>query len=321
MNNESVGEAIPWGLNLLRRIAHSLYLLQGTGLPRIADWIRRRAARRSQRPGFESQFWIPDFMGTLNFRCDISDHMGSQIFFRGAYSADQLAFLKALLVDQFTFIDVGANQGEFSVYAASLSSQAVVLAFEPTQAMQNRLHANLSANDLDSVTVYPFGLSDRDQDNVPIYGNPHSYSDGTLHSGLPTLYSMSDREQVLEQISLRTLDGVLEAHPVASGVSCLKIDVEGAELSVLEGAKTTIATERPLIMMEIGGETASAAGYTPDDLYDWLESRDYTVFRIFDATHYSAIDPECEFCNVLAVPTELCGPVTDKLTRAGITPI
>ena len=70
-----------------------------------------------------------------------------------------------------------------------------------------------------------------------------------------------------------------------------------------------------------GGETAAAAGYTPGDLYNWLESRDYTVYRIFDEGHYSAIDPECEFCNVLAVPTELLEPVTDKLRRAGITPV
>jgi hypothetical protein len=58
-------------------------------------------------------------------------------------------------------------------------------------------------------------------------------------------------------------------------VDFIKIDVEGAELGVLRGAKETIKRCRPAVQMEIMEKQCNLFGYTPQDLYDFLVQQDY----------------------------------------------
>jgi FkbM family methyltransferase len=278
--------------------------MQGTGLPRIAEYIRRQVATSRASTVRESNYWISDFMGEIKICCDLSEHMGSQIFFRGAYSFDQLMLIKALASEPLVFVDVGANQGEFALFVASLSEKNHVLAFEPTRKMLERLQSNISANNFTNVTVMDFGLSNTAQDNVPIYGQKDSFEDGTYHAGLPTIFSMSDRHTVLEQISLRTLDDTLAQRPPAASVDLVKVDAEGAELRILEGAEKTIATDRPVIIFEANSHSAKAAGYNISDLYAWLESRNYELHEIAPGGRYANLDRARPFCNVIGIPIE-----------------
>ena len=53
-------------------------------------------------------------------------------------------------------------------------------------------------------------------------------------------------------------------------IALIKIDVEGAELEVLEGGKSVISRDKPLVIFEHGLGAADCYGTTPEDIYDLL---------------------------------------------------
>jgi FkbM family methyltransferase len=115
--------------------------------------------------------------------------MGSQVFFRGTYSGDQLEVLCNLLQPGDLFVDGGANQGEFTVLAASLvGPSGKVLAFEPVSRIRERLTLNISLNSFQNVDVLALGLGDKSEVNVPIFDSHETFRDGTMHEGLFSLY-------------------------------------------------------------------------------------------------------------------------------------
>lgn len=243
-------------------------------------------------------------MGRSRFSCDLKEHMGGQIFFRGAYSYDQLKLIETLFDEPFVFVDIGANQGEFSVFVAALSSQNKVLAFEPTTQMLKRLRANIEANNLGNVTVFPVGLSDRPATDVPIYGNSQAFEDGSFNSGLPTIYALPQRSELLETISLQRFDDTLRDAQCEERIDLIKIDIEGAELPALQGASKTIARDRPLVIFEASSQSAAAAGYTTTDLFAFFESHQYVLRTIGLSGLLTKLDTGIEFSNVLAIPAE-----------------
>lgn len=286
---------------LLRSFGRRLYRYQGTGLPRVAEFLRRRVAQRAQKHPERSLVWIDDFCGNLRFCCDLSEHMGSQIFFKGSYSGGQLVVLQRLLARDAVFVDAGANQGEFTVCAAACVTNGQVFAFEPVPSVRERLERNLLGNGLKNVSVHPVGLSDSTEDDVPIFGASTAFSDGTQNIGLPTLFDVSGRGSPLARVNLRRLDDLL---PKRQRVDVMKVDVEGAELAVFKGGEATIAREKPAIIFEANRETSEAAGYPVEALYDWLTSHGYALKVIGAKGELTPLKGRAGFCNVLAIHPE-----------------
>lgn len=295
-------ESENWRLRLLRRTTRLLYAQQGTGLPRLAEWIRRRMASYLLSQAQDRRdVWIHDFCGNLKFCCDLTEHMSSQIFFRGDYSGDQLIVLRRLLHEDSVFVDAGANQGEFSICAAGVAPEGQVFAFEPVPAIRERLQRNVAANGFRNVQVHALGLSDGKRDGVPIYGAATTFQDGTHHIGLPTLFEVSGRSRELCKISLQCLDDVM---PGSQRVDVIKIDVEGAELAVLHGAEKTIRREQPAILFEASEKTAEAAGDSVQAIFEWLRRRGYKLQVIGSGGHLKSLDERKPFDNVLAQPND-----------------
>jgi FkbM family methyltransferase len=226
--------------------------------------------------------------------------MGGKIFFRGSYSEDQIVLMERLLTKDSVFLDVGANQGEFSIAAARIARK--VLAFEPVSEYRQRLFTNIRLNQFENVQVYPFALSDGDG-SLPIYDQNGNFSDGTRHEGLPTLFPSAARDEAREVVPVRRMDDVLREADV-DRVDLIKLDIEGAEWVALRGAAETIRTYHPILILEIGRETCQAAGYEPEQLVDWLRSMNYRVERIGYRGRTLPIEGWSldEFQNVIAVP-------------------
>jgi len=284
-------------LDAVRTFCRFLYAFPGTGLPRGGEVIRRIMARWAFAHPEKAILFINDFCGDLNFYCDLSEHMGSQIYFRGSYSGDQLTVLLELLTPDAIFVDAGANQGEFTVCAAGALPRGQVFSFEPVAKVRERLERNVQANGFDNVTIYEVGLSDAEQDDVPIFGAQSKFADGTQHIGLPTLFDMNGRSEQLDVVNLRRLDDIL---PEGQRIDVIKVDVEGAELAVLRGAETTILREKPAIIFEANAETCKAAGYSVENLCDWLLQRGYALERIGQNGDLAPVSEQVPFSNILA---------------------
>jgi FkbM family methyltransferase len=283
----------------LRRLSQPAYRIKGIGLGRICEFVRRWAARHAP----QTPLLINDFRGHSRFKCFLREHMGGQIFFRGSYSGDQLTIIEKLLDAHSVFIDVGANQGEFSIAAAKIVQQGKVIAFEPVSEYRERLLENIRLNDFDNVQVIAAALGEQ-EGSLPIYDQQEDFKDGTRHEGLPTLFASDSRRHPRETVPVKRLDDVLEGSGI-SRVDVIKLDIEGAEWIALRGAVNTLARYRPILILEVGRETCLAAGYEPEALIEWLTALNYRIETIIDGGKTQATYPALlgDFQNVVAYPT------------------
>lgn len=282
-----------------RSWVNALYACKGTGLPRIAEFIRKIQAKR--HPNAEV---VIDDLGGGKFTCRIGEHMGSQIYWRGAYSGSQLKVLATLLQTGGVFVDLGANQGEFTVFAANLvGERGRVFAFEPSPVMQQRLLNNVSLNGFVQVCIEPMAVADK-PGSLTLFTPTEAYEDGTTHDGLPTLYAKTNTAATSAiDVEVTTLDDWQRSRNVAR-VDVIKMDIEGAELPALQGGIDLIQRFRPFLIIELNEVTSLAAGYTMHDLAAWLLAQNYELHLIEDGGSLSPLHLErlASFQNILASP-------------------
>lgn len=120
-----------------------------------------------------------------------------------------------------TIVDCGANIGLASLWFTRRWPGATVIAIEPLRSTFALLTENVAANGL-QIELHRAALDDRDAEADMLYA-PGALSHSSLRGGREWL---TDRERV----PTRTLSGILDGRTV----DLLKLDVEGAELNVLE---------------------------------------------------------------------------------------
>lgn len=238
------------------------FLFRWKGPRAVAHAMRRRLV-------LERVVEIADFDGDLKFTCHLDEHIGSFMYWRGAFSTDQLQVLKRILLDGMTFIDVGANQGEFSLFAAKRLPAGRVIAFEPDPEMFRRLQGNIAANGFENVTAAEMGLW-CDEAVLPLHKPTDMYVDGTCNAGLGSLFgSEAEGRSEACAVSLTTLDAFV-ARSGLTRVDVIKLDVEGAELPALRGGRSSLERHRPWLIVEVDLGCMEAAGTDHDDLFDFL---------------------------------------------------
>jgi len=202
-------------------------------------------------------------------------------FLKGGGREDNTtAVLRSMLHPGAVFVDVGANVGYFTLLAAKLGAD--VIAYEPTPSVFKRLAENVALNSLDARLVnaaamdragtFPLYLSDEDPEANSLFGSGGSIS-----------------------VSAVRLDEDLLSRGI-SRVDVLKIDAEGAEPLVLDGARNLLVSQSPAIILEVNAFALEVAGYTPSDVYSRLEAHGYSV-RVIEWMPYQG--RSCQ--NILAV--------------------
>jgi FkbM family methyltransferase len=199
---------------------------------RWADWRFPLGYRVARRAGAT---WL------LNHR----HYVDRQMLFGGDYEADQRArlFDMAREVGCSVFLDIGANFGLYSVHAALDGGFEAVHAFEPDPRNLACLGANLHLNGgLQHISVHEIALSAKDG-TVSFAGGGDSFTGQSRI--VPPKTSGST------EIPARRLDSILQP---GEGL-CIKIDVEGHELAVLEGARGLLEGQSWVIQVECLGES------------------------------------------------------------------
>lgn len=271
----------------LRKITKWLYRYRG--LSRVADLVRKAYIHDPRR------FRIDDLDGDLLFDCALNEHISSQVFWRGDYSTGQLALLRQVLKPGMVFLDAGANKGEFTVIAAKYVSGGKVLAFEPIAATAKELRSNIAANGFLEVEVIEKALGAHAGEQM-IYHAEEKGKD-ELNLGVFTLYPRPGLERPCGKIAVVSLDEWMGSVAGSGGgslgsgedrrdvadkgrIDVMKIDIEGGELEMLEGAAETIRRWKPVIFIEVNAITSRAAGYDHRELLRWLERMGYRCERI-----------------------------------------
>jgi len=272
----------------LRAIPGMVVLLEGV----------RRYYRHHTKPVL-----VSDFDGSIRLELRLDEHMGSQIFWFGSYSVEILRVLDRLLAPGMVVVDAGANIGEVSLFAAKrVQPGGHVFSFEPVPELATRLRHHVELNGFAVVEVFERGLADREgKANIYTPGTP--FRDGTVNDGMSTLYAGADHHTLAGSVLLTTLDAFAHERGL-NRIDLLKVDVEGAELPVLRGAREVLAVHRPWVIVEVQQETSEAAGYRQGDILTYLGDFGYRFAKIARRGRLGTITAETlgSFQNVLGIP-------------------
>jgi FkbM family methyltransferase len=154
--------------------------------------------------------------------------------------------LKGLVV-----YDIGAFHGLLTLLFARTARQ--VISYEPNTKNHARLTDNLGVNGVKNVTVRKVGLGSEVSDATMV-ASALTPGGATIESGTVDALVHSNLRVVSEQVHITTLDDDIRENSLPTP-DFIKIDVEGAELPVLVGARKTLLTHKPQLFLEIHGET------------------------------------------------------------------
>lgn len=246
----------------------------------MVSYVRRHFASLNEEDRF-----VATFDSDLKIRVNLSNQIEAQIFWQGVQGGDrgEVKLLKSLLKPRDIFFDIGANIGVFSLLAAKRLVKGEVHAFEPSTEHLSKLKQNIRMNGFRNIIVNEFGLSSslsKKKLYIPTNGN----------TGKASIYAERDsQEKFLEEdITVQKLDDYVSRSNLKK-VDILKIDVEGAELDVLDGARMTLKEHSPRILMEADADHLSKANRTFEELIDFLHDFDYSIYWIDNDSNLSEI--------------------------------
>lgn len=199
----------------------------------------------------------------------------SDAIFTNNYEKAEWRFVERVLKKGMIFIDIGAHHGFYTILAAKkVGSSGCVIAFEPSPRERGRLLLHLKLNHCTKLKVEPFTLSSQDGESTLFLVDGKGTGCNSLRPPV-----VSEPTKTIN-VSTMTLDNYLKKANIHH-VDFIKMDVEGAELEVLKGAKGLLSqNSRPVVMAEVYDIRTNPWGYPASSIYDFLAERNYHWFSI-----------------------------------------
>ena len=184
------------------------------------------------------------------------------------------------LPQESTILDIGANIGMFSLSYASMFKKAEIHCFEPVPFIYNYLNQNLKVNpNLSSnVHAHNFGMSscvERKQLSIPV---PQQHERYNKELDI-RLYSVHGQGKEKFEAQFIPLDQWVKESQINT-LNFIKIDVEGYEYSVLEGATDTLRSFQPIVMFELNQMTLALSNRTADDYLRFANDHGYHIYGL-----------------------------------------
>ena len=229
----------------------------------------RELSRHGERPDapFERAFYGLTYRGNLRNNVDFS------VFFYGAFEkpvlhfmADAFDLIRRRNPARRTFCDIGANVGQHSLFMATQGAR--VQAFEPYPAVAACLARHVELNQLGDVTLHQVGLAENDE--LLPFQPPLDANQGAGSFQLDDAMTAHN----CESLPVVRADDYFRSEEI-NNIALIKIDVEGFERSALSGMQAILATERPVLVMELSHDTEQAFG-SEHELLDMLPDN-YTL--------------------------------------------
>lgn len=252
--------------SLLARPRFEAALTHLTRDHQISDWVARLAPVNEQYPHPTYRHVIRN---GIHYRLDISDYQDWIVYW--GITTDRPEELYMLIQEGAVVFDVGTNIGEVCMNAAALvGPTGMVYAFEPDPLSFRKFTGNLALNRFGNIFASNLGLGDAPAmrqmkvDCATNRGGNRITGENVPGEHFPIAIETLDR--FVAQRALQRLDLV-------------KIDVEGFELAVLQGAGEALARFRPRLFIEVSDVNLREQGASAAALIAHVRAAGYRVFR------------------------------------------
>jgi len=175
--------------------------------------IHRRVVRSSNG----NAYWI-----------DPVSVFGIKLLEEGLHEPELPKVLQMLLRKGDTFVDVGGNEGYFSMLAASIVADGIVFCIEPQQRLLPIIERNIQLNSAASVSIHNLAFSDTK-------GQAELFLRPSTNTGASSFTKHWKWGATIQGVQTITLDEFM-ASQALQRVRLMKIDCEGAEELVIKGA-------------------------------------------------------------------------------------
>lgn len=249
-----------------------------------SEWISYLSRRRYRRFRKKVQKWEnykhtdkKKIVATLKSGVKLylfPDSELSKLIYLDRFEKSEQVFMNRLLTQGDIFVDIGANIGLFSLIASKIVGKSGhIYSFEPCSTTYERLQENIGLAHFQNISSFSMALSD--QESVLDLCVSKEGFDAWNSFVNPSVKSSFGTESV-ETISW---DIFAQKHSLMGNVTMMKIDVEGWEMQVLQGAANALSRpDAPLLQIEFTEQNCYANGYTCKDLYHQLNDFGYQLF-------------------------------------------
>jgi len=190
-------------------------------------------------------------------------------------------------------VDIGGNNGNFAVdFAHLVGDNGKVFSFEPQRLIYYQLCGNIFMNGLDNVYCYNVALGH--EEGFTKIDKPNYHSKDNVNFGAAAI---TQSETDFDLVVMKKLDNY-----EFNDIVFIKIDVQGFESYVIDGAIETIKKHRPYILVEFEDHLLKEYGSSNADLKDKIESLGYIVKPFQEGIPYQSHSGWC--LDYVCIPTE-----------------
>lgn len=244
---------------------------------------------KRQKKDFKNAFQI----NTLTYILFPNDNAVTSAIIDGwQYEFYMFDFLEKNMIETLgkTIVDVGANNGNFAIdFAHLVGDEGKVYSFEPQRLIYYQLCGNVFANGLDNVYCYNVAVGDSNEQ--VFIGSPNYHDQGHVNFGD---VRVGQSGQLVDQKRLDDFE--------FEDLIFIKIDVQGYEEHVIDGAINTINKHRPYLFVEFEQDLLKSMGASEETLTSKIESLGYVVKRFQEGIPYQSTSGKCLDC--VCIPEE-----------------
>jgi FkbM family methyltransferase len=173
--------------------------------------------------------------------------------------------------DTTVVADIGANIGLHSFCLKSLYPEMQIIAFDPSPYSWKYMELSVKYNKIQNVRIEKIALSDKNG-TIDLF----NWGQESSYDSLENTGRVVGVKPNIINVPVARLDDIKDL----PRVTVIKMDCEGAELSILKGAKQLLLNNKPLILLEFNKYNMQPFNVNSEQIFTFMSEIDYSIYNL-----------------------------------------